>query len=118
MLSCRSLSLPIHSNTTSIYFLTSFILVLIRLGFSGIAISTLLIFYLVGVDTLESSKAGIFNVSSSESNISLNFKVRLVLIGSLLVPEEQMDFPDVPEGASSGDIFLRTSGVLKILTAS
>ena len=118
MLSCRFLSFPIHSNTSSIYFLTSLVLVLIRLGLSGIASSTLLIFYLVGVDSLESSKAGIFNVSSSESSISLNFKVRLVLIGSLLVAEEQTDFPDVPEGASSGDIFLVTSGVLKILTAS
>ena len=79
--------------------------------------STLIKFDLVGVDNLVSSKAGIFNVSSSESRISLNFKVLLILIGSLLA-EEHIDLLDVPVWASSGESFLMTSGVLKTFTAS
>ena len=69
----------------------------IRLGLSGMMSigSTLIKFDLVGVDNLVSSKAGIFNVSSSESRISLNFKVLLILIGSLLA-EEHIDLLDVP----------------------
>jgi len=80
-----------------------------RFGFSGIA-STLLYIDLIGVEVRDSCKAGIFKVCSSESSISLNFRIRLVFIGSLLV-DEAIDFPEL--GLSSSiDSFLMISGVL------
>ena len=117
MLSWRSISLLIQLKTKSIYFLTSYVPVSMRFGFSGMFSKegpALLIIDFVGVETLDSWRAGIFKVSSSESSNSLNFNVRLVFIGSLLVDE----VTDYPLGRSSiGDLFM-ISGVLITFIAS